>query len=590
MMISNFLEKARHGESLYLCDIRNAFFSAGPSVECVVELATGSSRHYTIPVPRTVTADESAFVKEYFYANVYNLISVLGGKRMTMYINPGDDHIEELCSTLNEAFQLSIPRTERTGYGKSMNVTNRVNAAMGLADFRFEIVKGKYEQTTVNQESSSSDALLVFRRAVENAKDAVICGMDIGGTDIKVVGSVNGRIKAFKEYDWRPSDMKTIDDLIFPIILIIKAIRAALTLPETERGNELRSLMLDKDATDEEMSSAIEMAEKEYGQFIMLDGIGVNFPDVVIHNKIVGGETPKTHGIREHSDNYEAEFGRIAALDNMLLAHCKPNGVVRIANDGSLAAYAAAVELAHCDRAGEVANGVFAHTLGTDLGSGWIDENGNIPQIPLEVYNCVIDLGNFPAREFDALDLRSIRNYNTGIAGSPQKYAGQSGAYRFALKHFINEAPQFYKELLDKGFIEETKDGIFVKLSPVDMRKPLLEHIMTLADNGIPQAQQVFREIGKFLAAVWHETEFILCPKTKRRAMYGRFIKRQKCFSLMQEGARQLCEITLDAGDDSLAFTPLMLDLKADPVFTVAQFGQAVGAAYFATAALAQKL
>jgi hypothetical protein len=37
---------------------------------------------------------------------------------------------------------------------------------------------------------------------------------------------------------------------------------------------------------------------------------------------------------------------------------------------------------------------VFAHTLGTELGTGWIDETGAIPQIPLEVYNCVIDLGN----------------------------------------------------------------------------------------------------------------------------------------------------------------------------------------------------
>jgi hypothetical protein len=54
----------------------------------------------------------------------------------------------------------------------------------------------------------------------------------------------------------------------------------------------------------------------------------------------------------------------------------------------------------------------------------------------------------------------------------------------------------------------------------------------------------------------------------------------------MQEGAREMFDIMLDAGDDSLAFTPLMLDLKADPVYTVAQFGQAVGAAYFVAAEL----
>jgi len=334
------------------------------------------------------------------------------------------------------------------------------------------------------------------------------------------------------------------------------------------------------------MADALQAAKKEFGEFILFDGIGVNFPDVVIRNKIVGGETPKTHGIRNTSSDYEAEFAKLTGLDDLLLAHCRPGGVVNIANDGSLAAYAAAVEMAHSDRADEVVDGVFAHTLGTDLGSGWIDETGQIPQIPLEFYNCVIDLGNYPAREYDALDLRSVRNYTTRIAGSPQKYAGQSGAYRFALARFKGESIGLYQELIDKGFIEENVNGIFVILSPQDMRKPLLEHLMELADRGEPQAEHVFRDIGRFLAAVWREAEFILNPKTKRRVLFGRFIKRRNCFELLKEGAKEMFDVTLDAGDDSLAFTPLMVDLKADPVFTVAQFGQAVGAAYFAAAIL----
>jgi hypothetical protein len=37
----------------------------------------------------------------------------------------------------------------------------------------------------------------------------------------------------------------------------------------------------------------------------------------------------------------------------------------------------------------------------------------------------------------------------------------------------------------------------------------------------------------------------------------------------------------MKAADDTIAFTPLMLDLKSDPVHTVAQFGQAIGAVYF---------
>jgi len=585
-MIAGFLERAKRGESVYICDVRDAFASPDACVECVVELAVGTPRRYVIPLPRAGNEEEATFVKEYFYANIYNLISALGGTCMTMYIKPGDDHIEELCATLDDVFQIAVSRGERTGYGKCLNVTDRVNAAMGCPNFRFETVRGKCGDEFTDSENIASDALAAFRGAVAAAQSAVLCGVDVGGTDIKVVGTVNGRIKALKEYDWRPSDMISIDGLIQPIILIVRVIRAAMTLPDTDRGNELRAIMLCKDASDEEMDSALDAAEKEFGEFILLDGIGVNFPDVVIRNKIVGGETPKTQSIRKHSPDYEAEFGRIAGLDNMLLAHCKPGGAVNMANDGSLAAYTAAVELAHSGRAAEVENGVFAHTLGTDLGSGWIDESGKIPQIPLELYNCVIDLGNYPAREFDATDLRSICNFNTGIAGTPQKYAGQSGAYRLALEYFMQETPALYNELIDKGFIEETEKGIYVLLSPQDMRKPLLEHIMQLADNGQPQAGRVFRGIGKFLAAIWRETEFIMCPQAKRRVLFGRFIKRQNCFKLMQEGASEELKVELDAGDDSLAFTPLMRDLKDDPVYTVAQFGQAVGAAYFAAAEL----
>jgi len=585
-MIANFIDRAKRGESIYICDVRDAFSSLGAAVECVVELAVGAPKHYNIPLPRADTEEETAFIKEYFYANIYNLISALGGKRIVMYIKPGDDHIEKLCATLDDVFQTTVPRGERTGYGKCLNVTDRVNAAMGCPDFRFEIISGEYNEAIPQTENPASDALAAFRGAAAAAQNTVLCGVDVGGTDIKVVGTVNGRIRALKEYDWRPSDMTSIDELISPITLIVRAIRAALTMPDSDRGNELRAAMLNKDATDEEMRLATDAAEKEFGEFVLLDGIGVNFPDVVISNKIVGGETPKTQGIRKCSADYETEFGRISGLDDMLLTQCKPGGAVNIANDGSLAAYTAAVELAHSARAVEVADGVFAHTLGTDMGSGWIDENGEIPQIPLELYNCVIDLGNYPARGYEATDLRSVRNFNTGIAGIPQKYAGQSGAYRFAIEYFTQSAPELYQELLDKGFIEETENGVYVLLSPQDMRKPLLEHIMKLADNGQPQAERVFREIGKYLAAIWRETEFILCPRAKRRVLFGRFIKRQNCFRLMQEGAREVLDVILDAGDDSIAFTPLMLDLKADPVYTVAQFGQAVGAAYFAAAKL----
>jgi len=584
-MITDFIERAKRGESVYLCDVRDAFNDANSNVECVIEPAVGEAGRWSIPLPCADTGEESVFLNEYFYAHIYNFISAFGGKNMTLYYDPGVQHIEKLCASLPDIFQTMLPRSERFGYGKCLNVTDRVNEAMGFPPFRFKTVHKRCDNIIPNP-AISDNAVTAFQKAVATASDKVICGLDIGGTDIKVVATFNGRIAAFCEYDWYPAGMTSIDQLIEPIILMVRIMRTAISLPDTTCGNEQRAALLNNSASDEERRGILDSFGKEFGVPILFDGIGVGFPDVVIHSKIVGGETFKTRGIRHSSSDYETEFSELIGLNDMLLAHCKPGGVINITNDGSLAAYTAAVELAHSERANDVSDGVFAHTFGTELGTGWINECGEIPQIPLEIYNCVFDLGNYPARKFGVFDLRSTLNFNTGIAGTMQKYTSQSGAFRLALEYFSANAPKLRQELFDKGFIEEKEDGIYVALSPADMRKPLLEHIMELADKGQPQAEHVFIEIGRYLAAIYRETEFILNPKIKRRVLYGRFVKRHNCFKLMQKGAHESLDIVFDVGDESLAFTPLMRDLKNDPHYTVAQFGQAVGAVYFASSLL----
>ena len=583
-MINAFLERARRGESVYLHEVRNAFAGCGHSIECVLELTTGGQKQYRIALPAAQDEQELSFVKEYFYANIYNLISALGGACMTLYAEPGV-YAMSLCATLDEVFQVHKARGMRTGYGKCLNVTDRMNAAMGKAPFRFAVEKTPCP-AKIRPEEPATGALSQFQHAVRSAQSALLCGMDIGGTDIKIVGVKDGCIAAFKEYDWNPSVMKDVNSLIQPILLLARVVRAALSMPDTARANELRGIMLDKNVSDKSMRAAVEAAEAEFGAPDLLDGVGVCFPDVVVKDKIVGGETLKTRGVREHSPDYETEFSRLTALKQMLLAHCRQGGAVHLSNDGSLAAYTAAVELAHSERAGEVVSGVFAHTLGTELGTGWIDETGNIPQIPLEVYNCIIDLGNHPARAYDSLDVRSINNFNTLLPGTLQKYTSQSGAYRLALQYFQGAAPARYRELFDNGYLEERNGGVYVATSPRDMRKPLLEHIMTLASGGEPAAEEVFRRIGEYLAATYMETEHILAPRAKARVLFGRFVKKQRCFELMQQGAIAVLPVRFVAADDDLACTPLMLDLKADAAYTVAQFGQAVGAAYYAASVL----
>ena len=553
-MIRDFIKRAKAGESLYICEVRGAFASMTPVIKvvCSVETATGENHQWTIPLPCIDTKsepEEREFIRNYFIANIYNIISTFGGKHMTLFIVGSDGFIEELCNGLDDVFQVDTPRIDRSGFGKCLNVTDRINAAMGFPPFRFIISRGT-DITNNKSTQKRVDSVGLLKTAVKSASSATLIGVDIGGTDIKAVGSVNGRIVSLKEYDWNPAGMTEVWKLVAGIELVVKEICDDL------------------------------------GETSIPDGIGVGFPDVIIMNKIVGGETMKTRGIRNASPDYETEFAELLKLNDMLLDYCKPGGVINMTNDGSLAAFTAAVELAFSNRADEVTTGIFAHTLGTELGTGWVDESGEIPQIPLEIYNCVIDLGNYPAREFKPFDLRSILNFNTGIAGTMQKYASQSGAYRLAIEYFKKDAPELFDELFEKGFIEEKDGGIYVITSPVDKRKPLLEFIMKLANNGQPQAEKVFREIGKCLAATYEETVFLLNPEAKQRILYGRFVKSQKCLRLLQEGASEKRSFKMEAGNDDLAFTPLMQALRDNPDYTVAQFGQAVGAVYFAASGL----
>ncbi|MBA4347811.1 MAG: hypothetical protein C0413_03050 [Clostridiales bacterium] len=585
MILQEFLEKAARGENVYISDVRRAFSEADCSILCDLTLPVGGGKRWEIRIPAVTEQVEREFVSEYFYATLYNILSTFGGSRMTLCRQPGDNFSKQLCETLDHVFQVDIPKSKRRGYGKCLNVTDRINAAMGKAPFSFRITEETLDALPAEAEQHS-DAVLACRSAVQKANNATICGIDIGGTDIKVVGIQGGKIVAVKEYDWFPAEMTRMEQLIEPILLMARVVRAAMSLPSTPEAAMLREQMLKKGISDEAMQSAVDTCRAVYGEAPLLDGIGVCFPDVVIDDQILGGETYKTRGIRNASEDYEKEFALLGSLKTLLLKQCKPHGKVHLSNDGSLAAYTAAVEMAHSAEADSVKCGVFAHTLGTELGTGWIDETGEIPQIPLEVYNCIIDLGNRPVRAYHELDARSVNNFNTGLSGTLQKYCSQSGAYRLALRIFEKKAPARYADLFDQGFLEHRSNGVFVRQSPSDMRKPLLEHLMRLAAEGDAASEEIFREIGEFLAVTFEETEWMLSPRSRARILFGRFVKHKRCFELMQQGANTRNDVRFIAGDGTLAFTPVMLELKSDPVHTVAQFGQAVGAAYFAASQL----
>lgn len=586
---SAFLNAAAPGNSVYMHTIRTAYDTIGVPCYLALDMANGGARTFRVRLPQPGSREEAGFIRDYFYARVYNILSILGGVQMRVY--PGEGAFaRELAAGLPASFGIGQAKEARRGYAKCVNVADRMNRALGASAFSFRIMEGAEPPLARTANRAAGNIIADLRTAAAKAMEGLFCGIDIGGTDIKLIGVRNGQIHHIKEYDWNPTGFAHIDPILRTVCLLVRASRALLSMPDKPSQGQrlLAQRILEKETPIPVLEAALEELEAGLGDIRALQGVGVSFPDVVVRNRIVGGETHKTKGVREHAADYEGEFARLTCLDLELGKLCAPEGKVHITNDGHISAYTAAVELAHSPQWEMVRDGMFAHSLGTELGTGWMDEAGNVPEYPLEVYNCIIDLGNFPAKALPAQDVRSINNFNTGLSGTLQRYAGQSGAFRLAEAYYRADAPQAYQRLLELGLMRwESPERLAAAVEPKDMRKAFLEHLMGQAEAGMPQAEEIFRTIGEYLAATWLETEAVLAPAAKSRILFGRFVKRHRCFQLMQAGAKRICpQLQLIAADDELAFTPLMQQLRAHPSYSVAQFGQAVGAVYFAAAIL----
>jgi hypothetical protein len=611
----NFANRAKQDQPIYIHEVQKTYESLSEtfSLTIVLTLFDDTEKHFVIVIPKfsSIGADERKFTKSYVLARIYNMLSALGGRSVACYYDMSDLWHKELFSHLNEFFQVTQPKNLRNGYGKVVNVLERMNENL-CSDTekeydRFQFILHPIEtyiplKNDLNQglEQSLNHELNTIERFKQSTivDNKIICGVDIGGTDIKIAVSKGTSLLFLKEYDWYPTSFTLIEQLINPITSLMELMLANLEMitdveafpPETQK---LIVKAMRRDSSLKDIINAITAAKEAFGsrELKKVDRIGLCFPDIVIHNKIVGGEVYKTRGIRDNNEiDYEVEFKKLSSLHVALEPYCSNLESIHFTNDGPMAAFTAGVEMAYSPNSSTIENGVFAHTLGTELGSGWIDEHGMIPNIPLEIYNFIIDLGNMPEKVFPPDDLRSINNFNTNLSGTLQKYTSQSGIFRLAIKYFSKSNPALYLQLEQLGFIrqDESEGKIILKVptEPVDMRKPFLEHIMNLtSENHYDECDQIFIDIGTYLAATWIEIEEILSPKVKDRYLFGRLVKNPRCFSLIEKGFNNVIpEVTLFVADDTLANTPLMQQLKEDEMYTVAQFAQAVGAIYFGNA------
>ena len=599
-VVGDLVNSANNGRPVYITHLRDRFeaLPASGSFVLVAHLEgfDKDDRGFAFRLPRfsTLERDERTMVTEYVLACLYNIISTLGGRGLALGARDDDDEGAELTAAFEREFGISQTRLARPGYGRAVNVSERMDeaispsiAASGGA-FRVNVLREGAVPAPERPVGRGDGIADICALATSDLLGTAICGMDIGGTDIKICLTVDGKVARLVEYDWFPAAFTGMDQMIDPILLLVRLMR--LEGAQTRRTADTATLAsvlapaFTPGAPLAVIEAAVVAGERLLSEPFLLDAIGVCFPDVVVRDKIVGGEVYKTRGMRAHlGSSYEGEFRRLSGLAAALGASVHPDGVVGIVNDGPMAAFTAAVELGAVDPA-SIKDGVFAHTLGTELGTGWVTEAGEIPDIPLEIYNCIIDLGSYPERQFAPDDVRSVLNFNTCLAGTLQKYTSQSGVFRLAAKYLPEQDPVLFADLLDRGLLTQTAEGLIVPTEPKDMRKPLLEFLMQAAEHGEhPAVDRIFREIGEFLAVAWRESMWLLNPAVGERILFGRLVKRRACFDLMVEGARTIAPaMELVVADDEMANTDLMRQLRDDKRYTVAQFAQAIGAVHYA--------
>ena len=532
----SMIGRAEAGEPVWLSEVRASGAKAPGAARLVLRLTDcrGERDDFALFLPPWEGEAERDFASSVLSACVFNLLSARGGRELRFFFGQRSAALAALVGETDALFRLG--EKTRRGLGKAVSVSERIAASLGGGRFSFAAEDlSAYAPLPAKPAEESGAALAErLRLAAARAGNGFCCGMDVGGTDVKLAVSLDGALVHTREFDWDPSSSPDAAGIIEPLLALAEEARARC-------GGDRR-----------------------------FDAIGLSFPDVVIRDRILGGETPKTRGIRNNPAlDYETEFAALGRLNERLLDLCAPGGRVRVTNDGNMAAFTAAMELAFGGEEG-LEGGVLAHTLGTDLGSGWLLPDGSVPALPLEMYDFLVDLGSFPQRRLDPEDLRSVSNENSGLPGA-RRYLGQAACYRMA---------QELEPSLLEGFAEE-KDGLLQ--IPSSLRKPCLEHLMAQAEQGNAAAEEIFRRIGLHLAQVNREMLLILRPGTATRYLYGRFVKRPRCFALIREGcAAALPELRLVAADENLACSPLMRQLARREGVTVAQFGQAVGSITYA--------
>ena len=552
--------------------------------------------NFEVPVDKLI-AENKALYRKYLLAMINNMLSIFGGARMEIYYHLDSSVLTELLDDAIAEYKLDSEKNDRPLYGVFVNYINRMNKLLGLG--KFEMIKKDiaeyptldpkkqyhiYVPTDVEAERK------ILRLAAEEMDGKAFCNLDVGGNSIKVGVVKDGNTLALMEYRWYPTANKTAAEMNDPIILLARFMGLCVRLYEKEGTVDAVKNILDGDVSYGELLKAAEELEaKGYAAEGVFDGIVIGYPDIIVHNKVAGGETQKQMGMKYNPDtDYDVEFFKTSDINDMVRPYGKKDAPVVVLNDGNATSYISSVEQVYSPDKILDEYGTFANSLGTELGTGFMSIGGTIQHIPLEGYMRILDLGNDEYLSQEPFDLRSVRSVNTSVPGMAQKYICQFGLFRLVITELWERKDPMLDELMDLGYVayDEEKDYLYAVTEPVDMRGKLTRHIVGKLAEGNEIIINVFKTMGHAMG-VHFDQDLLIFPEIKpARLLSGGVIANDLAYKYFQEGLNEYNpEYKMIRLDEDHVYSPLLKKMTAkERTFTAA-----IASAYIANRILVER-
>ncbi len=551
---------------------------------------------FEMPKGETLQGERELY-RRYLLAMMNNLLVSFGGAGLELYFDETDQELKSLAEEAVAEFQADSPRNDRKSYGVYLNYINRMNVFLGLGRFAFQLKDlsawpklDPEKEYRIYVPQKEEEELKLLKRTATELEGRCICSLDVGGNSIKGAVVKDGRALVLKEYQWYPTGCRTAQEMNDPMLLMVRFLSACTGLMERDGNLAAAEAAFAKNVPYGQLLAETEALERSgictKGRF---DAIVIGFPDIVVHNKIAGGESFKHQGMKNNPDtDYEVEFFKTSDLDELAAPYAKEGAPVVVLNDGNAASYITSVEQTFAPESFIDENGMFCCTIGTEMGTGFISRGGTIQHIPLEGFQHVIDLGNEEYQKYPPADLRSVNSTNTGIPGVVQKYISQMGLFRMALTALWESKDPLFEKLQEMGLIayDAGADTLYSVLEPEDRRGTLTRFLVSQLSEGCPAVEEAFRMMGKAMGILIDQDRLIFPEITTRRLLSGGIIADDRAFALMREGLRAYNpSYDVMRLDEETMYSPLLRSMTPEQ----RSFNVAIGSAYIGNRFLTEK-